>query len=192
MNVDVLIFPGHYSHLLQMFDVAIANSLKSKLKKELSEAGFRDFLENLSVADFCVKQKNTVDDMRSLLIESFFTAYEKVVTRKNCRASFRATGVSPYDPTRVLHSQYAVDPPNGAIFPTRTGRANSRWLTSDEALRAMFAEEFGREITPQDLEADIAQIYGELRQANLDQGIPLEDPPEVLIESNRERIYKLC
>ena len=178
MNVDVLTFPGHCSHLLQMFDVAIASSLKSELKKELSEAGFRDFLENLNVADFCVKRKKTAAEMRSLLIESFFTAYEKVVTRKNCRASFRATGVSPYDPTRVLHSQYAVDPPNGAIFPTRTGRANSRWLTSDEALRAMFAEEFGREITPPDLEADIAQIYGELREASFDQGIPPGDTPE--------------
>ena len=58
-----------------------------------------------------------------------------------------------------FYSQYVADPPNGAIFPTRTGWANSRWLTSDEALRAVGSEELGREITPQDLEADIAQIY---------------------------------
>ena len=56
----------------------------------------------------------------------------------------------------------------------------------------MFREEFGREITPEDLQADISKIYEEIKNSNLDQGIPLSEAPDLLIEVNQERIYKLC
>ena len=191
-NVDVVTFPGHCSHLLQMFDVGIASVLKQEFKKELSSARFEEFLRNLNVADISMRRKQTASEMRTIMIESFTTALEKVCTRKNCRASFNATGISPYCPGRVLESEYAVDPPSDEIFPNRVGRANSRWLTSEESLQEMFRQEFGREITPADLSADISKIYEEIKSANLDQGIPLSEAPEILMEVNSERFYKLC
>ena len=191
-NVDVVSFPGHCSHLLQMFDVVIASLLKQEFKKELSSARFEQFLRTLSVADFSVRRKQTASEMRTIMIESFATAFERVCTRKNCRSSFSATGVSPYCPDRVLESEYAVDPPADGIFPNRVGRANSRWLTSDDSLREMFREEFGRELTADDLCADISRIHEEIKTSNLDQGIPLSEAPEILIEVNQERIYRLC
>ena len=176
-NVDVVTFPGHCSHLLQMFDVGIASALKQEFKKELSSARFAEFLRTLSVADFSMRRKQTASEMRTIMIESFATAFERVCTRKNCRASFHATGISPYCPDRVLACEYAVDPPTDGIFPSRAGRANSRWLTSDESLAQMFREEFGREITPEDLQADISEIYEEIKNCNLDQGIPPSEAP---------------
>ena len=78
-----------------------SEQVEERAEKKNSRKQVRDFLENLNVADFCVKRKKQVPKC-SLMIESFFIAYEKVVTRKTCRASFPATGVSPYDPTGVL------------------------------------------------------------------------------------------
>lgn len=191
-NVDVLSFPGHCSHVLQMFDVGIASPLKAELKKELASSGFSKFMETLDPADFTTQRKRTTHEMRSLLIESFITAYEKVCTTKNCRSSFRATGVYPYNPDRVLSNDFTMDPPREGLFPRRPGKASAKYLTSDESLAEMFIEENGRPPTPDDLKADLASIWEDLRASGLDRGMPLTDAPDILMEGDMSRIYRLC
>ena len=121
-NVDVITFPGHSSHLLQMFDVAIAAPLKSEIKKELSASRFATFLTTLRPQDFAMNRKQNARELRALLIESFFTAYGRVVTTKNCRHSFEATGIAPYSPDIPLSNAYAMDPPAEGLFPHRQAR----------------------------------------------------------------------
>lgn len=39
-GIDLLVFPGHCSHLLQLFDVAVAGPLKVEFKKSLLNCDF--------------------------------------------------------------------------------------------------------------------------------------------------------
>ena len=85
-----------------------------------------------------------------------------------------------------------MDPPAQGLFPQRQGPASSKWLTSEETLKEMFRHENGRELTPDDMRLNLAQIYEDLKQANLDQGIPLSKAPEVLLDDRGTyRLFKL-
>lgn len=193
-NVDVLSFPGHTSHLLQMFDVGIASPLKDEFKRQITgtrvsflEDGIGQVVEQAT----SVSWKPGLNELRSVMIQSFVTAYEKVVTTKNCRNAFASTGVAPYCPERVLHSAFAMDPPTERVFGARKAKANSCWLTSEEALRQMFYDENQRELTEKDLRLNFADLDREMRSVNIDAGIPLSLTPEIIWKTNEDRIYKL-
>ena len=140
-NIDVVTFPRHCSHLLQMFDVAVANPLKTEFKKLMTSASFENFLENLDVANLSNLQKKSISEVRSNMIDCFISACQTVCSRSNCRSAFAATGVFPYCPARALDNQLVMEPPSDGIFPRRSGKANSKFLTSEESLAAMFQEE---------------------------------------------------
>ena len=190
-NVDLATYPGHCSHLLQAFDVGIASVLKTALKQLLSLGTFDEFLTNHSIQSLSTAQKRTLTQIRSSMIECFISACQKACCRSNCESAFAATGIYPYAPERVLESQYAIEPPQEGIFPKRSGKANSQFLTSEESLAAMFLEENGRELTPEDMRISIAQIFDEMKSAGLDRGIPLTSAPDVLIRLDRRQSYRL-
>ena len=127
----LLTSPGHCTHLLQMFDVSIASALKMQMKKELASSRFAGFLRTLNVSDFSLHKEMT-REISSSMIASFLTACVRVCTWAACRQSFAVTGVAAYDPVRVLVSDDAVPPPRDGVLPRRTGKANTKWLTSKE------------------------------------------------------------
>lgn len=190
-NVDVLSFAGHCSHLMQAFDVGIASPLKTALKQLLSAATFEQFLAEPTFESLSTARKRTMTEIRSLLIDCFISACQKTCTRSNCRSSFAATGIYPYCPSRVMESQYAMDPPRDGIFPRRSGKANAQFLTSEEALAAMFREENGRELTQEDMQLSIREIFEEMRSLGLDRGIPLTDAPDILLRMDRSQSFRL-
>lgn len=190
-NIDVLTFPGHCTHLLQMFDISVASPLKTEFKKQMVASGFSKFLESLASSDLTVCKKSTTTETRSAMIDCFISACDKICSRANCRSAFAAAGVSPYCPERVLESQYAMEPPVDGVFPRRSGKANCRWLTSEESLQEMFTEENGRPITIDDLKADIGKICADLQTASLDRGMALSSPPELLINIDDNRLHRL-
>lgn len=119
------------------------------------------------------------------------TSYEKTCTTANCTKSFAVTGVAPYNPAIVLENPFAMDAPNAEIFRCRASRSNSRWLTSEDSLREIFLEEFGREMTERDLRMSLAEIEESMRSARIELGIPLSETPPILWEVDESRIYKL-
>lgn len=191
-NIDVVCFPGHSSHLLQMFDVCIAAPLKQEFKKQLYSQNFTSFLESFDPSDISTG-KMRADHLRATMLDAFLCSCDQVITKKNCAQSFAVTGVSPYNPARVLESDYAVAPPVDGVYPRRTGKASGRWLTAEENLRQMFFEENGRELTDQDLKLRVADVYTSLRNGSLDTGIPLGSPPELLlpVADRQFRLFKL-
>lgn len=191
-DVDVLCFPGHSSHLLQMFDVCLASPLKAEYKRELMGKQFTGFLESLKSTDVSVHRKLTLKELRSNMIESFVNACDKVFTKSNCEKSFAATGISPYNPERVLFSNYAVEPQVDGVYTRRSGKANGQWLTSDECLMAMFEEEHGRPLTEADLRLSLNEICRNLQEASLDQGLMLGPVPEILIRRENSTLFQLC
>ena len=190
-NVDVVTFPGHSSHLLQMFDVCIAAPLKAEFKKQVVSGDFSELLSSHEQATFSEYRKLNLKALRSVMIQSFLTASEKCCTTSNCRRSFAATGVAPLSPERVFESQYAMDPPSAQILRTRPSKANSKWLTSEESLAEMFYDENGRQITEADLKISLSEIYQELQSAKIEAGIPLGEPPELLSPVDRNGTCRL-
>ena len=185
-NIDVVCFPGHTSHLLQMFDVCIAGPLKQEFKKQLYAQNFTQFMESLDPADIA-SGKVSARQLRATMLEAFLAACDEVITRKNCKKSFEATGISPYNPSRVLDNEYAVSPPVEGVHPRRSGKANGKWLTAEENLRQMFREEKGRDMTEDDWTISLREVYQALQNSSLDSGIPLGPPPELLLPvGNRE------
>ena len=192
-NVDVLSFPGHTSHLLQMFDICVASPLKTEFKQQMVSGFAADHnasSEHQEHVTFSGTQRLQLKELRSTMIQSFITSYEKSCTSANCRRGFAAAGISPLCPERVLSSPYAMEPPDHRVFPRRSSKTNSSWLTSEENLRAMFRDEFGREMTPQDLEIEISEIYKSICEATIQEGIPLCRPTEPIVQVGSGRLYQ--
>ena len=190
-NVDCVTFPGHTSHLLQMFDVCLAGPLKHEFKKQVLSGNFENVLTEEERANFAKYRKLNAKGMRAVMIHAFLTAYEKIFTTDNSAKSFSATGIAPLSPQRVIESSYCMDPPSQHIFRARQSKASGKWLTSEESLREMFRDENRRELTEEDLKQSLDEIYGELRAASIEHGIPLGDPPEFLSKHPADEIYKL-
>ena len=100
------------------------------------------------------------------------------------------TGVSPLAPERALEGGFVTDR-IPQIYNHRVMKQSSRWLNSEETLRIMFHEENGRELTADDLRISLGEIYAQLRAGGMETGIPLSEPPELFIEMNEQKIYKL-
>ena len=98
-GIDVLVFPGHSTHIMQPFDVVTVAALKAQLRKEL-------FLSNLQIQRgempaFC---DSAVAVRRWVLVSSFLEAVRKTVTLKTSQSAFRTTGLVPVNPARPLSS----------------------------------------------------------------------------------------
>ena len=193
-NVDVVTFPGHCTHLLQMFDVALAGPIKAEFKKLLFSEQFRPLLETLNPVDNSMHHRRNSGELRSKMIQSFLTALEKVLTKQNCRRSFEVTGIFPYDPSRVVDSNYAVDHPRPEHIQARRrmSKTNSKFLTSEECLAQMFRDEQGRDPTEEDFRLSFREILRSLRANSMDFGIALGRAPQLLQQVGESDTYKLC
>ena len=96
-NIIVLVIPAHTSHILQMFDVALA----PPLKRSFSDI-FNEGLKKLVSGNMAAKY-------RTLTISSFLTAWQSVCNYKNCQAGARATGTHPCNRAIPLSSRFVKE-----------------------------------------------------------------------------------
>ena len=127
-HVDVIILPSHVSHVLQMFDVAIAAPLKlffaTKFKKALKEVASNPDL-NSETAKF-----------RLAAIQTCTGAWKAAATPATCEASAAATGVYPLDPTAVHKSPFVrnLNPAEQRRFEERERRNSGRFSISNKLI----------------------------------------------------------
>ena len=93
-KVHVLIIPAHTSHILQMFDVALASPLKRKFSDVFNEEMKK------------ITSGNKASKYRSKAIAAFLTAWQSVCNYKNCQAGAKATGTYPCDRNIPLTSNF--------------------------------------------------------------------------------------
>ena len=110
--IDVLVFPGHTSHLLQAFDVAVASPLKSAYKKWL-------LLYNLNLDNLSSKgiSKMKTREIRIMMIKCLLNALSESATLGNIQSGFQASGIFPLNPEVPLSSRYAMDDSLRNQFP---------------------------------------------------------------------------
>jgi hypothetical protein len=106
-GIDVLVLPAHSTHLLQLFDVAVASPIKAAFKQELDKRA------GMVIA---AGPDDKTQMLRIALVESFTNGLQRGATSNNILAGFRASGVYPYNPSVPLSSDFVVEPPNDGMF----------------------------------------------------------------------------
>lgn len=169
-DIELLILPGHCSHVMQPFDVALASPLKSHYKKTLDSKKFQ--------GDGRIANQ-TAQEVRTLMISSFLDAVSSSCTYSNVLTSFSSTGLSPLDPSLPLSSQFAMLDVNAS---TNSG---AEILNDLDGLAKLFKEEQGRDLTDNDLILsmnDLKNVYSKVRDKTKN-GLLLSDLPSFIIDA---------
>ena len=122
-HVHVLILPSHTSHVLQMFDVAIA----SPLKKEFSRL-LRILLSTID------RTLPILPQVRQAAITAFVEAWSQTCTAKNARAAARATGTYPCILEPILANRFVRELKPALQRYVATRRHNTDYLISEKVI----------------------------------------------------------
>ena len=112
-QIDVLILPGHSTHILQPFDVCIASPLKACLLKQIQA-------RNHDLINHRVPAGTAVGARRWILVHSFMESIRKSVTFATSSTAFSVCGLAPVNPARPLSSHL--------ILPDAADQHESDWL----------------------------------------------------------------
>jgi hypothetical protein len=179
-GVDVLILPGHCTHVLQAFDVGIASALKTEFKKLLQRR-----IEELMRIDPSSRTKS--DALRCILVDCFLNALHAATTPGNLASAFEATGFVPLNPERALASPF-VHVGHEEIYAsirTRNSSINGCLLNSADSIKRLFVEQVRREMTEADRSGlDLKALWPESRQFRprpVEYGIALTEMPKIWV-----------
>ena len=100
-GIDVLIFPGHSTHVMQPFDVAVAAPMKGQLLKEIQK-------RERWLAEGRISAASATGARRYILTESFSEAIRKSATPCACQNAFHASGLRPIDVNVPLSSHLVL------------------------------------------------------------------------------------
>ena len=167
-HVDVVLIPGHCTHVLQPFDVGIASPLKVNYKALICKKNFKEGNDN----DF---HRSAI---RDAMISSFIDALHKTCTPGNISSSFAKAGVCPLDPGSPLQSQYVM---KEALNVAKENWYSGRMINTMDMLSRLFQQENGRNLTDSDLKMsiyDLQQIVISFHDKNVD-GIALSKLPQL-------------
>jgi hypothetical protein len=177
-NVDVLILPGHTTHVLQAFDVCVASPLKTEFKK-LLQARLEELLH------LPPGSRMKAAKLREIIVGAFLDALHKATSPGNLESAFATTGFVPLDPTRPLQSPFVSEGPDGVFEGIRTkpNPINAELLTHPVKLNEMFRGRTGRDMQPQDLmNINLAAQWQRLRDARPAQGKALSPMPTFFVQ----------
>jgi hypothetical protein len=107
-NIDLLIMPAHCSHILQPLDVGV----------------FSAFKRYHSVETHAITRHSFQRIPRSEWVELMSKARERAMTTENILSGWRATGLWPAMPMRVLNGLPKESPPPAYIAPTPVTTTN--------------------------------------------------------------------
>ena len=157
--IDVILIPGHSTHVLQPFDVGIGSPLKVAYKKSFLQKQFSGNQAN---------HKIVANELMCMMIDSLLDAVSAGCTFTNIKSAFAAAGISPVEPGIPLNNEY-VSIPNQQN-PTHNPYGG-QLLTSPEVMQTLFRNDYGREMTEDDLRLDLnglKQIVKDLFDNKLD------------------------
>ena len=97
-NVDVLVLPGHTTHVTQMFDVVLAAPLKTEFAKLLAKM--------LKINGIQRGDKSQIAQKRKLAIYCFITAWDRVCTLHHCTKAAAKCGYHPFKEDAIASSIY--------------------------------------------------------------------------------------
>jgi hypothetical protein len=183
-NVDVLILPGHTTHVLQPLDVAVNSPLKTEFKNQLTQRTSA-ILEQLQE-----RQATKADTLRCQMVSAFLNAFHAVTTPGTLCNAFETTGFTPFNPNRPHESLFVATAPAGVFegVTRRPNGINAELLTDFDSLQRRFAIQTGRQMTEFDLAGmDIDSIWNALMSGTLESGRALTSRPQIWVMENQRQ-----
>ena len=185
-GIDILIFPGHTSHLLQAFDVAIASPLKTAYKEFflLHDLDLEQLIQSL-------RPKKKLKEVRIMMIKCLNNALSESAILSNIESGFKASGIYPLDINVPLNSKYAMDNSMRERFPNlyekiKNGNlVNNHHLNgSPENLAYIYNADFHQAPTERNQKIGIRDIKAKVRllhSCEVARGRALSSVPELII-----------
>ena len=182
-SIDILVFPGHTSHLLQPFDVSIASPLKTAYQKRLARY-------NLNI-----NGRKGMKEIRLMMIKCILDAINEAASSTNIQSGFRASGLCPLNKEVPLSSKYAMDNTGyRAQFPNLYEKIKNGNLVNNRHLNGnlgnldfVFKADYKRDltidklvITLENIQRQIQYLYTETEMM----GKILTPIPDLIIENN--------
>lgn len=115
-NVQLVYMPSHSSHILQPLDVGVFSILKRKYRKEIT---------NLS------RYEETQPVQRSQFIKYYIKARAEALQPFYIQSGWRGTGLSPYNPQKVLNSSQVIQKLQTPVSTPQTPHTKKRKSSVD-------------------------------------------------------------
>jgi hypothetical protein len=173
-GVDVITFPSHSAHVLQVFDISLAAPIKDLYQKFLFEK-LRAYL--VSETKYDESGKLTV---RYAEISSFLEAWEEKANRRNINAGFRKSGILPFDPNEPLSNEHVIQNSFEPVYQRKKRCAISSALLTDPQIvndLSVHSRVFGKELR---IERTAKKFYEILNIQQSDDGRILNAPESFL------------
>jgi hypothetical protein len=101
--------------VLQPFDVSVASSVKSFLKRFL--ALWRISIDEANSLEVVEADLSWLAERRRELIDAFLKAWSSAATLFNIESGFRASGIWPLDREEPLANEYVMKPRPDSLYP---------------------------------------------------------------------------
>lgn len=95
-NVEVIIEPSNTSHVVQMFDVGLANPFKTSFRQIFHRLGKNDATDFPSI----------IARLRNHATQAIISSWAAASGLVNRMSAARATGLYPFNPDNVLNSRF--------------------------------------------------------------------------------------
>ena len=189
-GIDILIFPGHTSHILQAFDVSVASPLKCSYKRRILkyDITFDD------KGDRRRELKKTQKEIRIMMIRCLLDALAESATLSNIQSGFRASGICPVDQSKPLSSKFATDSSLRTLYPELYSQIkgdnliNNRHLNGSlENLAFLFQVEYQTAMREQDLLINIETVRQKIQlliHSKTNNTVILSAVPDIFEEKN--------
>ena len=189
-GIDILILPGHTSHLLQPFDVSLASSLKTEYKKQIEN------YDKVLDKNGLLKDDGKYDmgKIRKMMIICLINALKRAGTPSVIKSGFRASGIFPLNREIPLSSEYAMDVTEDIYNDDVQEKVNNKCLNcAKENLADVFRLDFQKEPTDQDFEICFWEIMMKVLQLydTASSGWALTEVEDLLFESEDGSILRL-
>jgi hypothetical protein len=124
-NIEVGTFPPHVTHILQVFDVAVARAFKAELTRI-----FLDMRKNRDpIRRGQTMSASATEELRCDMIESAMAAWQIASNSSIAAAGFRKCGIVPFS-DEPLRSKYAIDSPVDMEIVERQEDSHRLWISS--------------------------------------------------------------
>ena len=125
-NIRVLVLPSHVTHVMQIFDVALAAPMKSKFSSVFRKTVLNPGREFSSKAAL----------IRYAAVHAAITGWESSCTADNCKNGAKKTGMRPYSLDELLQNPYVrlLNEEEQVQFEHRQNYALRRFLCSGKLM----------------------------------------------------------
>lgn len=142
-NIDLIVFPGHCSHVIQPFDVAVASPLKSAFKEAMLKY-------NMTIEPCDILKKKCTRDVRKMVLSCLLTAIDQSCTHSNIKSAFRKSGIIPISKEVALSSDFTMV--DTIYKEIKDNMINNMYLNKDtDSLHQLFHLEKKRDIEAGDI-----------------------------------------